>query len=136
LDDNKKLASILLKLLRLEFIHPFRSLKMTTLAINDLAQSKEMDREAMRSYFGGRGLGRSALFAFFLPSSSPALGGASPFVFNQTINNTLNQIFVDTLQFNQLNQIVEITNSDNASTGQFGDTGNTNLKPFSFAPAV
>jgi hypothetical protein len=109
---------------------------MTTLAINDLAQNKELDRAAMRSFFGGRGLGRSALFAFFLPTSSPALGGAGAFVFNQTINNTLNQVFVDTLQFNQLNQIVKITNSDNASTGQFGTTDNANLKPFSFAPAV
>ncbi|MGH8547212.1 MAG: hypothetical protein ACRERU_01135 [Methylococcales bacterium] len=114
---------------------------MTTLAINDLATSKELDREAMRSHLGGRGLGRSALFAFFLPGSSAfAPDGAAPFTFNQTLNtnitNTLNQIFVDTLQFNQLNQLTEITDSPNATVDQFGNQRNGNFKALGFPVAA
>lgn len=116
---------------------------MTTLAIKDLAHSKDLDRQAMRSYLGGRGLGRSALFAFGLPSSSP-LGGA-PFVFNQFVNaeftninnnNTLNQLFIDNFQMNQLNQLVEITNSDNVAVDLFGNQGNSNARLLGFPIAA
>lgn len=114
---------------------------MTTLAINDLALSKELDRQAMRSHLGGRGLGRSALFSFFLPASSASVpGGTGSFTFNQTVNtnvtNTLNQIFVDTLQFNQLNQIVDISNSPGARVDQLGKQQNGNLELSGFPVAA
>ena len=120
---------------------------MTTLTINDLATDKELDREAMRAHLGGRGLGRSALFNFFLPgSSSSGFGASAPILFNQTVNNTnifntdvtntLNQVFVDTLQFNQLNQIVDISGSDNASVDLIGNQQNGNIKALGFAAAA
>ena len=106
---------------------------MTNLAINDLALSKELDRDAMHSHLGGRGLGRSALFAFFLPSGS-GVGGSDSFVFN--VSNTLNQVFVDTLQFNQLNQITNITDSANSSVDLFGNTDNSNFQVLGFSAEV
>ncbi len=96
---------------------------MTTLAIHDLGHDTDLDRDAMRTHLGGRGLGRSALFAFplFSSASSP-----SPNIFN---------IFADTVQFNQLNQITEIVNSSNIVTDQAGDQGNSNFENLGL-PAV
>jgi hypothetical protein len=97
---------------------------MTILAVQDLGYDEDLDRDAMRTHLGGRGLGRSALFAFPLFSSSQP----SP---NQTIFN----IFADTVQLNQLIQITKIVNSDNVITDQDGDQGNSNFRNLAL-PAV
>lgn len=93
---------------------------MTTLAIHDLGDDVELDHEAMRSHLGGRGLGRSALFAFFLPNSS--LSSPNPITFN---------IVAETFQLNQLNQITKVINSENVITDQFGDQENSNFQALS-----
>ena len=94
---------------------------MSSLSIQDLGQDNDLDQEAMRSCLGGRGLGRSALFNFFLPTSSVAAPAVTQNIFN---------IDADTVQFNQLNQIVDIANSTNVVTNLAGDQDNQNFKFF------
>ncbi len=100
---------------------------MTTLAIKDLTINKVLDRQAMKTYLGG-GAAVGQLFSLWAaPSRSGLNRFPSSSTFVNTVNNFVTQIFIDTLQLNQVNQTVTITDSDNATVGQSGNAQNAIL---------
>lgn len=99
---------------------------MSSLTIQDLGHDNELDRDAMQSCLGGKGLGRSALFNFFLPSPPPAA----------PVPQNIFNITADTFQFNQLNQIIDVVNSSDVVTNLAGDQDNQNFEFFGQLPPV
>jgi len=97
------------------------------LAIKDLTTNKTLDRQAMKQCAGGRGVARSQLFSLWPATSGSGAGGFPASTIIHTVNNYVNQTFIDTLQLNQIDQTVTITDSDNATVGQFGNAQNSML---------
>lgn len=97
---------------------------MANITINDLAENRELDRHAMKTFIGGMGMASSLLFSMW-PSVSRAAGGAT----SGGVQNYVTQLFIETLQIND--QDVNIINSDNAQVAQ--SAGNSSLSPNIFA---
>lgn len=95
---------------------------MANITIDDLTESSELDRHAMKTFVGGLGLARSLLFTMGEPRSRAAGGSGGG------VNNFINQFFVDTIQLNVLDQDINIIDSDNANVSQNANAENFNSR--------